>query len=154
MAPAEHGADAGFELGERAGLHDVVVGPEVEDTDPLGLFGAAGEDDDGEGAVPAEPGEDLVAVDPGKTEVQKDQVVLAEAGFSQGRRAIDGLADVVADALEEEPGGGPGSLVVFGDEHGPLVLGHCHNAHLYTFVFRRLRLEPRLGILFPFSGGE
>ena len=99
MPPPQDGADAGFELGQRAGLHDVVVGPEIEDTDPLGLLGPAGEHDHGQGAVPAQAGEDLVPVDPRQAQVEQDQVVLAQAGLTQGGRPVDRLAHVVAHAL-------------------------------------------------------
>ena len=40
-----------FELVERAGLHHVVVGSEVEDPDPLLLLTAPGEDDHRHAAV-------------------------------------------------------------------------------------------------------
>ena len=141
MAPAQDGPDAGFELGQGAGLHHVVVGPEVEDPDAFGLLRASGEDDHREGPVAAEPGEDLVAVDAGQAQIQEDQVVLAQAGLPEGGGTVDRLAHLVAHPLEEQPGGRPAGLVVFGDEDGPLVVGHCHKTHPYTFVVRRLRLE-------------
>ena len=51
MPPAQNGADTGFELGQGARLHHVVVGPEVQDPDPLGLLGPARQDDHGQSTV-------------------------------------------------------------------------------------------------------
>ena len=75
--PAQHGADPGGQLGRGEGLHDVVVGAELEAEDPVGLPAPGGDQDDRDVARAADGGQDVEAVLGGEHDVEDDEVGLA-----------------------------------------------------------------------------
>ena len=66
--------DPGDELAEAEGLHQVVVGAELETEDPVDLVPSGGEHDDRHRRVTADLAADLVAVDVGESEVEEHEL--------------------------------------------------------------------------------
>src|SRR5882762_3538118 len=74
LITAQHGADAGEQLARTEGLHDVVVGAELEAHYPVGLVVLTGDDDDRGCAFLPELARELHAVLCGEAQVEHDQV--------------------------------------------------------------------------------
>lgn len=93
---AEHGLDAGQQLGQPEGLGHVVLGAELEAHDLVHL-GAAGAEHHhgGEMARLAQVAEDLEAVELGEHHVEDDQVKRLGAGEGQTVLAVGGEGHVV-----------------------------------------------------------
>ena len=130
---AKRALDAGPQLLERGGLLNEVGGAQVEGAHPRGVVGVSGEEDDrdlGGVQVPAKGVEHGEAVDPGKAEVEHDQVGNSQACRGEGLVAIgdhrhlvvglqprrDGLALVVVVLGDEDAGTGTGERAGTGVE--------------------------------------
>src|SRR5467141_1903023 len=74
LITAQHGADAGEQLARAEGLHDVVVGAELEAHYPVGLVVPAGDDDDWGRALLPQLARQLHAILSGEVQVEHDQV--------------------------------------------------------------------------------
>ena len=97
---AQHGADAGDDLGAAERLDHVVVGAELEADDAVGLRAAGGEHDDRHAGAGADRAADVAAVAVGQVEVEQDQVGVEALG--QLERAGGGAGDVRLEALAGE----------------------------------------------------
>lgn len=100
----QHGLDAGVQLGGAEGLHDVVVGPGLQDGDHLRLLVAGRRHDDGYVADRAEHTQHLGPVDVREPQVEHDEVGPAgdrrvEPRHAGGRRR-DGVPLVAQGAHE------------------------------------------------------
>ena len=97
---AQHGADAGDELGHAERLHQVVVGAELEADDAVGLEAAGGEHDDRHLRRRADGAADVAPVDVGQPQVEQDDVGLGPAHRLDARGAGRRQLDPEALALE------------------------------------------------------
>src|SRR2546426_11264001 len=106
LITAQHGADAGEQLARAEGLHDVVVGADLQAHYPVGLIVLASDDDDGGRALLADLARKLHAVLSGKAQVEHHQVdsVLVQRlhHLRPGRHRSDSqlvLAEIIGEQL-------------------------------------------------------
>jgi hypothetical protein len=87
LSAAEHCANPSSELARRERLGHVVVGPELEPDDPVGLLAAGRQHDHRQARARTDPPAQLEAVCPRKHEIEDDEV---------GRLALDQLAGAIS----------------------------------------------------------
>ncbi len=118
--PAQNGPDTGDELARTERFRDVVVGPQLEADDAIGLLATCGEHDDRHGRLAAQRPRHVEAVDPRQPQVEHDEVRPASPGFGEGGRAVGRRDDGEARVLE----------VVAGDVDDPgFVVNDKDRAH-------------------------
>ena len=120
--PADHGANAGEQLGEDKGFDEVVIRALFEADDAIlrGVLGGE-EEDHGSGALLAELAQDGEAVNFGQHDVQDDDVVLAIAGVPECGLSVGGFIDCetgFAQALNERFAKG---LEIFNNEESHMA---------------------------------
>ena len=99
--PSQHRLDPRQELGHAEGLGDVVVGPQLQSQDPVGLLSSRRQHDDGRTRlVRAQGAAQVQAAHPGQHDVQNDQVHLLFRKKSQGALGIARGQDTVPLVLE------------------------------------------------------
>ncbi|MNY11403.1 hypothetical protein D3C86_1444310 [compost metagenome] len=151
LAAAQQHAHARFQLGQREGLDEVVVGAGVEAGQLVFEFVAGGKDDDRRGAVAgAVAGQQRHAVDAGQAQVEDDEVVLLAQQVIRGIHAVMDHAYLVA-------GAGQARLHATGDLTVVLDQQDTHGRGLGGVVgqCRRLyRAAPRAAFQLPFSGQQ
>ena len=118
---AQHGADAGVELGGAERFDHVVVGAGVEHGDDLGLVVAGRGDHDRDLADPAQHPQHRRAVDVGQPEVEDDDVRAVADGVLQAGQPGRGGRDGVAALGEPADERGADRRVVLDDQD----LGHA-----------------------------
>jgi hypothetical protein len=115
---ADHGSDAGEQLGEAEGLRDVVVGAAVESFDAVGDGVARGNDDHGDvGAGLSELADEGEAVEAGQVDVEEDEVVVAGAREVEAGGAVRGDLDGITFLRQSLLQRGCHAGSVFDDEH-------------------------------------
>jgi hypothetical protein len=137
LVAAQHGIDAGDELGGGEGLDDVVVGAEAQAVDAVGLVAPGGEEDDRDArtrALPQQP-HDLEPVETGQHEVEHDEVWVPGRDAGEGGVPVAGDARVVVRALEVARHDLRDRRLIVDDEHPSARLA----GHLLMIAARRAR---------------
>ena len=106
------------ELSHTEGLHDVVVGAQLESDDPIGLVGSGGQDDDRDIRFATQTAHDIETVHPGEAEVENDGVGAVSMKGIDRRGSIGGHDDREADLVEIVPDEIGDSGFVIDDEDG------------------------------------
>ncbi len=118
-ATPQDGAHPGFELREREGLGDDIVGTEVEQADAVPFPGATRADDHRDRATAPDLGQDIRGLST-QVEVEDDQVGRGTEDDLERGRSVGSFSDVVAQPLQvvlERPAA---VLVVLGHQDRPV----------------------------------
>ena len=98
---AKHGLDPRRDLPEREGLHDVVIGPELQTRDALGFEPTSGEKDDRHVADEAKLAQHLSPVFAPEHDVEQDELGFARRRGGEGARAVRGDGYLISLIREE-----------------------------------------------------
>ena len=112
----EQGLDARDDLAHAEGLGHVVVGPDREPDEDVGLVVASGEHEHGHGPDGLDAAAHLEAVEAGKHDVEEDHVGRVRGERLDGARAVEGACHGIPLGLEAQGERLVDDLVVLDDE--------------------------------------
>ena len=125
---AQHRAHARDELARRERLRDVVVRPELQPHDAVGLLAAGCQHDHGELRAPPDPAAELEPVRAGKHEVEDDERRARAFQELAGAVSVGGLERAVALPLEVAAHDLADDRLVVDDENGGHVRIQAHRS--------------------------
>jgi hypothetical protein len=122
-----------YHFGRRERLDHVVIGPQLEAGDPLGLLSPRGDEDDRYPRLSADASDHLEAVELGEHDVDERDVDPAATQQRQRVQAITGLQHLVALLLQIQAEKAPKRMLVIDDQYP-----HCR-PHKASILPQRLR---------------